>query len=315
MGRQGRVGAGQGRPQVRGNGRALCRPALTQYAAAGRAAAGGTGGPAAGRDAAVHVLRGPRRDRHGDAVTAVSWCCRLSERPARKGTDLPLLLRLGFTTPEVAKAFADNCRASGITWTYGRSSNDVIPRLLPQGHKVILSLPGNRGALRRAPPSGSSNTRTPGTGASTASRCCGRSARHGSRPGQGAAGEAGGMGHSRLVSTEDCAGWTGTLSSPYLIRRPFCTCGCAKEFRQYGKLPADAVLNPQASRGSTDGCGPASAVSRMRRWREAAGDPTQGRSPDRVLHLLGLSGRSALVSTTASTGSAWRVYRLRDRRV
>lgn len=40
----------------------------------------------------------------------------------------------------VAEAYAENCWASGITWTYGGAANNVVSHLLPRGHKVILSI-------------------------------------------------------------------------------------------------------------------------------------------------------------------------------
>lgn len=46
-----------------------------------------------------------------------------------------------FRNPLVEAAFAENCWASGITWTYGRVSNGVAERLLPRGHRVLLSVP------------------------------------------------------------------------------------------------------------------------------------------------------------------------------
>lgn len=45
-----------------------------------------------------------------------------------------------FTHPLVAEAYADNCFRSGITWTYGKTTNDVVPHLLPKGHNVFLSV-------------------------------------------------------------------------------------------------------------------------------------------------------------------------------
>ncbi|MBT3377793.1 MAG: hypothetical protein HN742_06585 [Lentisphaerae bacterium] len=46
-----------------------------------------------------------------------------------------------FRNPLVEAAFAENCWASGVTWTYGRVSNGVAERLLPRGHRVLLSVP------------------------------------------------------------------------------------------------------------------------------------------------------------------------------
>ena len=45
-----------------------------------------------------------------------------------------------FSDPEVARAYADNCWASGITWTYGKFANNVVEHLAPRGHQVILSI-------------------------------------------------------------------------------------------------------------------------------------------------------------------------------
>ncbi len=45
-----------------------------------------------------------------------------------------------FSDPEVARAYADNCWASGITWTYGKFGNNVVEHLAPRGHEVILSI-------------------------------------------------------------------------------------------------------------------------------------------------------------------------------
>jgi len=45
-----------------------------------------------------------------------------------------------FSSPEVARAYADNCWASGITWTYGGIANDVVPLLADRGHSVFLSI-------------------------------------------------------------------------------------------------------------------------------------------------------------------------------
>ncbi|MBM3475730.1 MAG: hypothetical protein FJX75_20890 [Armatimonadetes bacterium] len=45
-----------------------------------------------------------------------------------------------FSNPVVAEAFADNCYASGITWTYGGYGNDVVPFLKDRGHRVFWSI-------------------------------------------------------------------------------------------------------------------------------------------------------------------------------
>ncbi len=60
-------------------------------------------------------------------------------RPARARIT-PCYYSSVFTNPEVARAYADNCRASGITWTYGKFGNNVVEHLAPHGHQVILSI-------------------------------------------------------------------------------------------------------------------------------------------------------------------------------
>jgi len=45
-----------------------------------------------------------------------------------------------FSHPAVARAFADNCYASGITWTYGGYGNDIVPFLAKRGHRVFWSI-------------------------------------------------------------------------------------------------------------------------------------------------------------------------------
>lgn len=60
-------------------------------------------------------------------------------RPARARI-APCYYASMFTAPEVARAYADNCRRSGITWTYGKYQNDVVEHLAPLGHQVILSI-------------------------------------------------------------------------------------------------------------------------------------------------------------------------------
>jgi len=61
-------------------------------------------------------------------------------RPARARI-CPCLYGPTFNNPDVAAAFAENCYASGIRWTYGRTTNEVVPHLLDRGHRVFLSIP------------------------------------------------------------------------------------------------------------------------------------------------------------------------------
>lgn len=44
--------------------------------------------------------------------------------------------------PAVAEAYARNSWESGMTWSYGSVSNNVIPQLWPRGHRVWLAKPG-----------------------------------------------------------------------------------------------------------------------------------------------------------------------------
>ena len=83
----------------------------------------------------------------GGAVTGVPRESRVAVlpplkdvRPARARIS-PCYYGSRFSNPEVAEAHADNAWASGITWTYGRIGNDIIPRLLDRGHQVFLSIP------------------------------------------------------------------------------------------------------------------------------------------------------------------------------
>ncbi|MGD9497908.1 MAG: hypothetical protein AB7Y46_16515 [Armatimonadota bacterium] len=63
-------------------------------------------------------------------------------RPARARI-APCYYSSQFTNPDVARAYAENCWASGITWTYGRWDNNVVEHLAPRGHQVILSIGWN----------------------------------------------------------------------------------------------------------------------------------------------------------------------------
>ncbi|MFP3904623.1 MAG: hypothetical protein ACLFWB_10320, partial [Armatimonadota bacterium] len=52
--------------------------------------------------------------------------------PCYYGSSLP--------NEKVGEAYADNCWKSGITWTYGRTSNNVAPHLLSRGLNVFWSI-------------------------------------------------------------------------------------------------------------------------------------------------------------------------------
>lgn len=65
----------------------------------------------------------------------------LSNARPKRARICPCLYGASFADPLVAQAYADNCYASGITWTYGRADNSVVPHLLDRGHQVFLSIP------------------------------------------------------------------------------------------------------------------------------------------------------------------------------
>ena len=60
-------------------------------------------------------------------------------RPARARIS-PCYYSSSLLSDAVGQAYAENCRASGITWTYGQISNNVVEPLMPQGHKVFWSI-------------------------------------------------------------------------------------------------------------------------------------------------------------------------------
>ncbi len=58
----------------------------------------------------------------------------------RRARIAPCYYGARFSNPLVEEAFAENCYRSGITWTYGKASNGVVPHLTPRGHRVFLSI-------------------------------------------------------------------------------------------------------------------------------------------------------------------------------
>jgi hypothetical protein len=60
-------------------------------------------------------------------------------RPARARIS-PCYYSSSLTSAAVGEAYAENCYASGITWTYGRIGNNVVEHLIPLGHKVFWSI-------------------------------------------------------------------------------------------------------------------------------------------------------------------------------
>ena len=60
-------------------------------------------------------------------------------RPSRARIS-PCYYASSLVSEAVGKAYAENCRASGITWTYGQIGNNVVEHLMPDGHKVFWSI-------------------------------------------------------------------------------------------------------------------------------------------------------------------------------
>ncbi len=60
-------------------------------------------------------------------------------RPSRARIS-PCYYASSLVSEAVGKAYAENCRASGITWTYGQIGNNVVEHLMPHGHKVFWSI-------------------------------------------------------------------------------------------------------------------------------------------------------------------------------
>ncbi len=60
-------------------------------------------------------------------------------RPARARIS-PCYYTSSLLSDAVNEAYAENCRKSGITWTYGRIGNKVVEHLMPHGHNVFWSI-------------------------------------------------------------------------------------------------------------------------------------------------------------------------------
>jgi len=150
-----------------------------------------------------------------------------------------------FRNDEVAKAYAENCRAAGIAWTYGKVNNNVVPELLPLGHKVFLSIgwePWH--ALIEMRPFLEAHPEL-------------RAQDFGGKPLENVfcptwlltdGGEM--IAHLQkwllnTVNTEPYAGANWDVEQPVVDPPTFCTCPrCLTAFRKFAGLPADAPLDP-----------------------------------------------------------------------
>ncbi len=152
------------------------------------------------------------------------------------------------TDPEVARAYAQSCRRSGITWTWGSSANNIVPHLLPHGHQVILHLPWGGwnpvGDQLHAYIEEHPDTR--------AMSFDGRPERHFFCPtwflsDEGA--EARAMLESQVVDTvreATCSNVNWDLEQPVVDPPTFCTCPrCITAFRQFAQIPEDEEITPE----------------------------------------------------------------------
>jgi hypothetical protein len=151
-----------------------------------------------------------------------------------------------FSNPKVEAAYAENCYRSGITWTYGRTANGVVPHLAPRGHKVILSIgwePWSVPAASRDFAEGHPELR--------ALQFDGKRSAHTLCPtwlladGDAVLEE---LEKWLLAAVEkgDYAGANWDLEQPVVDPPTFCVCPrCLAAFRTWAKRPADAKLDPK----------------------------------------------------------------------
>ncbi len=150
-----------------------------------------------------------------------------------------------FKSDEVGRAYAENCWASGITWTYGKAANNVVPHLLPRGHRVILSIgwdpwspPSSmRGFIEEHPELQAvdfqgkriSHTFCPTWMLAEGDEVI----------------EALGEWLLETVNGEPYFGANWDLEQPVVDPPTFCTCDrCQAAFRKFANLPEDAPLDP-----------------------------------------------------------------------
>ncbi len=150
---------------------------------------------------------------------------------------------------EVGRAYAESCWASGITWTYGRVENNVVPHLLARGHRVILSIgwaPWN--------PMGASRDMIEERGDLQAVNFEGKRIRHKFCPtwllsDDAEAADALTEIETWLLATVNSQPYYGAdwdLEEPVVDPPTYCTCErCRTAFRAYAQLPADTEITPE----------------------------------------------------------------------
>jgi len=148
-----------------------------------------------------------------------------------------------FRSDEVGRAYAESCWASGITWTYGRTENNVVPHLLDRGHKVIWSIGWHpyspRGTARELLEEHEDLQAMDFAGKRIPGRFC---------PtwllteGDAALDEL----EAWLLETVNREPYTGAdwdLEDPVIDPPTYCTCDrCLEAFREFAKLPADTEI-------------------------------------------------------------------------
>ncbi|HCU35634.1 MAG TPA: hypothetical protein DGT21_09305, partial [Armatimonadetes bacterium] len=166
-------------------------------------------------------------------------------RPARARIS-PCYYASSLVSEAVGEAYAENCRASGITWTYGQIGNNVVEHLMPHGHNVFWSIgwhpysapAGQREFLEAHPELQAVDFQ----GKPQASTFC---------PTWMLA-----EGDAVIKSLEEWmlgvlrdqpyAGANWDLEHPVVDPPTFCTCHrCIATFREFAHLAADATVTPQ----------------------------------------------------------------------
>lgn len=167
-------------------------------------------------------------------------------RPARARIT-PCYYSTRFSTPEAAEAFAANCIASGITWTYGTVNNDIAPLLLAEGNRVILSigwepwsvLSGTRALIEERPDLAAVDFK----GKRIAHTFCPTWVLAEGQPVIDAL-QKWLLG---TVNSQQYAGANWDVEQPVIDPPTFCTCErCLEAFRKFAQIPADVALNADA---------------------------------------------------------------------
>ncbi len=152
-----------------------------------------------------------------------------------------------FTDPQVIRAFAENARQSGITWTYGRADCQLAKLLIPRGHKVVCAFgrqPFGVGAKTRAYLKEHSDLQALWfDGKRRENVACPTWML--SPDGQQAREELKAEIKARLA-TGRYAGFNWDIEQPVVDPPTFCVCPrCLAAFRKFAGLPEDFELKPE----------------------------------------------------------------------